>query len=287
MDYLELHQLFLEATNWISEHNLSVERSRLYRYLKELDKLSKWFKAGTLEEHLDPESGHYWRSLLYEALEITEIYKTLREHGSTDMARRLSEVSKGPLFLSEESPSSGSNSARNYQFELLAASRFQKAGFEVVLDDRNDFAISLWGRFLPIECKRLQSIEQVRKRIKEGCVQLKRSWKNLRPNSRLPGILIISIEKVSEQYKYIMISKSGEKAKAALGKKCTDFLLKHIDRVKEKGRKSVGGFIVTLNTMSEIGGLFQYGTFSTASYWADEAVGSELQMKLEGLTKNT
>lgn len=76
------------------------------------------------------------------------------------------------------------------------------------------------------------------------------------------------------------MASSVEKAKQGLGKRCYDFHHKYIDRVKKKALTHVGGLIVSSNTMSEISGYLQYGSFWTASYWADQQVADHIRVSL-------
>lgn len=283
MNFSELSESFEQAVCWFHDTGLSVNRTRVAEYSKELKRLANWHAEGTLARNITTSSAHHWRSILYEAHEIVEIFSAFSSHHSLDFIRRLTEVAKGPLFLADEVPGSAASAARNYQFELLAAARFQKYGFQVFLNDRYDFAIRLDGLTIPFECKRPHAMAQVNKRIKDGCAQLKSARERLPPASRAPGILIFSIEKLNEQFKLLLLSQSAAIAKAALNEKCSQFFHKYQRRVREKGGRHVGGFVVSLNTMSEVAGQINYGTFSVASYWADHPSGHTIRSRLSDL----
>ncbi len=245
-----------------------------------MEKLSKWAEEGSIVKNIETTKTHYWRSILYEALEIIEIYRSLKSNESQDITRRLKQIAKGPMFLADELVTSAPNAPRHYQFELLVASRFMNAELNIFLDEKNDLVIRFANSIIPIECKRPQSFTQVNKNIKKGCAQIKRSFNDLPIGSRFPGILVFGIEKLNNQYKKILVTSSVEKAKRSLDVKCTDFLQRYLKRVQEKGRTHVGGFIVTLNTMSEIAGSLQYGTHLTVSYWADQQVADHIRIHL-------
>jgi hypothetical protein len=284
MKYKELSNLFSQATNWFESEGLSIQRSRISHYKSELEKLSKWAEEESIEKNIETTKVHYWRSILYEALEIVEIYRSLNCNESQDITRRLKQIAKGPVLLADELVASASNAPRNYQFELLVASRFMNAGLNIFLDEKNDLVIRLANGIIPIECKRPQSFTQANKNIRKGCAQIKRSFNDLPIGSRFPGILVFGIEKLNNQYKKILVSSSVEKAKQALDKTCTDFFRRHIKRVQEKGKTHVGGFIVTLNTMSEIDGYLNYGTFLTTSYWANQQVADHINIHLRNIS---
>lgn len=275
--YNEVLNKFTKAIDWIESEGLSVQRSRIYHYKSELGKLSKWETENSVSENVEEKGVPYWQAILYETFEIYEIYHSLKDILSPDIVRRLKRISKGPMFLADERVTSASNAARNYQFELLMASRFKQDGLDVSLDEKDDFVIGFANRSIPIECKRPQSASQVKKRIKEGCEQIKRSFYDLPPESRLPGILIMGIEKLDSQHEKLLVAPSVDNAKKGLGEICFAFRKEYLERVQEKGLLHVGGFIVSSNTMSEIYGRLQYGSFRAAGYWADQQVADHIR----------
>lgn len=275
--YNEVLHKFTKAIDWIEGEGLSVQRSRIYHYKSELEKLSKWETESSVIENVEEKGVPYWQAILYETFEIYEIYHSLKDILSPDIPRRLKQISKGPIFLADELATSSSNAARNYQFELLMASRFKEAGLNISLDEKDDFVIGFANGSIPIECKRPQSASQVNKRIKEGCSQIKQSFYGLPPGSRFPGILVMGIEKLDSQHEKLLVASSVDNAKKALGERCFAFRKKYLERVQEKSLSHVGGFIVSSNTMSEIYGRLQYGSFRASGYWADQQVAEHIR----------
>jgi len=87
----------------------------------------------------------------------------------------------------------------------------------------------------------------------------------------------MGIEKLDSQHEKLLVASSVDNAKKGLGEICFAFRKEYLGRVQEKGLLHVGGFIVSSNTMSEISGRLQYGSFWTAGYWADQQVADHIR----------
>jgi hypothetical protein len=132
-------------------------------------------------------------NVLFESAQWREIYRSLAPRADAAVTEKLRTFVKGPNASSAENVKTSSNDARNVAFELSIAGRLMSSGFEVDFTPRPDLVAFHRGYSVFIECKRLQSGNQLRKRIREAHRALDR---RCREGIASRGLVALSVSKV-------------------------------------------------------------------------------------------
>ena len=125
----------------------------------------------------------------FESYDLVELYKVwgTRAGDFPDLKEKLRGVyKKGPVLSDDEKPSANSNRPRNDSFGLLMAGRFLAAGIPLVevdgiglhgasCDYGSDFTFEFNRKHFSVECKRLQSEDQLEVRAKKARQQIVRT----------------------------------------------------------------------------------------------------------------
>ncbi len=153
---------------------LGIEQGRAAEYIRLLDEFEKG--------HLSGESILAY----YESYEIVELYALWKERvdefpGLKGKIRKV--CKKGPVLRENETTRSSNNRPRNDAFCFLVAGNFLAADISVVnvdgiasrhaiCESNADFTFRWEGNYFDVECKRLQSENQLLKRAEEARDQI-------------------------------------------------------------------------------------------------------------------
>lgn len=166
-----LHKLE-EACKW-----LNIEQGRAADYRRLLDEFERGSRSG---EHILA----YYES--YEIVELFDLWER-RVDEFPGLKKKIRKVcKKGPVLREDETMSALSNRPRNDAFCFLAAGKFLAADISVVRVDgiasrqatfksNADFTFRWEENYVDVECKRLQSENQLLKRAEEARDQSTRS----------------------------------------------------------------------------------------------------------------
>jgi len=167
--FSDVESQFETALAWLSEHKVNFDPTRLGHYRVLVSDLVKRHTASDfthIEQHEDDFYG-----VLFEAHEIIEIHRGLRDLHVPGLPQRLKMLAEGPKRRQDEAASRASIIGRNTAFELLVASRYGAGGLEPDLSRIGDVGLSISGKFVVTECKRPSSrkkiLENFQKAIKQ------------------------------------------------------------------------------------------------------------------------
>jgi len=191
-----INEQYKEAISWLEKIGIKVGKNRINSYSKYLDNLIYQFKNGNNDtlNKLFPESVNTF----YEVNAITSIYNALREINNKDIEGIKSKLQKavcGPEIETDETDKN--NTARNYLFEVLVSSKMHNPSKGVFVDflSKTDCAVSFLHKSYLIECKRIQSKEQISKNVRKAGNQLEKALKNkIGSNNR--GIIALDVSKI-------------------------------------------------------------------------------------------
>jgi hypothetical protein len=186
------------ALNWLNDLGIDHSKTRIGNYRRNLDQLEK---LDISKAHL---SGDTFDTAV-EAADLVIIHKALGKRQDEVLRRRLKEFVKGPVHSRDEKPQAGSTyKARSTGLELLIASHFAMAGFDVSFDTISDVVVSDKRTVFHIECKRPSKIENVEDCIGEAYSQLKTRYDSYKGIIPQRGFAVVSITKCmnpeNEQY---------------------------------------------------------------------------------------
>lgn len=164
--------------NLIESFDISTLNTRLDRYarfLKEADTkgIETVDASSIFKNSVDSRFKSSYDWLLYVFREVHElmwIIKGLQNHPPLGVKEKLEVIVGGRDFASLDKDSS----SRDAQFELRIASYFCQSGFEVDMSTETDIIAKTDQFQFLIECKRISSEKQLRKRLSEARNQLRK-----------------------------------------------------------------------------------------------------------------
>ncbi|HCN01748.1 MULTISPECIES: hypothetical protein [Pantoea] len=153
------HKDYWHAIEWLKSQGLNVNNSRYVSIMRDLGEFSV---------------GEYSSELIWGMSEVDTLYRVyldILRHGYFD-SESLRKLLNGSKFLNDEKLG-GSENSRNYLFELIIAGVFAKSGAKIDFNTIADFGFKLPRESTGyVECKRIASHAQLKKRIIEAYEQI-------------------------------------------------------------------------------------------------------------------
>lgn len=199
--------IFKKAIDLFEEYGIKVESSRIDKYEKDLSIIVKTFpfNSATKVELSEKLKSH--SNTLYEVSQINFIYESLSKIKDQNLIKQLKKIIKGPVSYQEESIKTSSNEARNFQFELYILSALMNSGIlEYKQIGNHDISFEYKNKIIIIECKRVQSTQQIRNRIKEAGKQIQKS----NTLKLINGIVALDISKIINPNFDILVASNKE-----------------------------------------------------------------------------
>jgi hypothetical protein len=167
----------------------------------EAGRVGAYFRAATRQlEGVNGDGRSEYDAVFQEALEIVEIYRSLRDSKYCDFLReRLRRIVGGPLRITDEKVNEKNNwssfAARNFAFELEILGQFVAHGVELAPRIDADVPAVLDGRTVVFECKRPIGETSCEKNLKIAQKQLERLYA---ADKSIRGIVAIDLTKVGQ-----------------------------------------------------------------------------------------
>jgi hypothetical protein len=203
--------------------------------------LAEHFRRGTLDTAVFKRDFAHQVTALSEATEIMRIHKGLASLYSSGLRDKLQTVLSGK----DGRPSPADfDPSRDTAFELLLASRCQGAGLRVEIGIGADLIIPLDGAEVFVECKRLKSPDNVRKRIKQGLKQLHRRYESATAPLAARGILALSITDLANPEHGLITGNSPEDVSEKVHRHVYGFILRQQFLWQHtQDRRTIGAFV--------------------------------------------
>lgn len=204
--YESVYKSIDNATSWLSEHGLKIDRTRIGEYRRVFKKFLQKYKSGNFSEDEQKVFFGTYVNLVYEIQEFVHIYEGLSKIHNSDLSERLKMFIKGPAIVTAENPDKSTNLGRNIAFELLIASKLHSSGFVIDFGTEADLSfIHNHNRYF-VECKRPQYKHQINSNIKGAFRQLKKRYKEYHGKRNVFGIMALSVSKVINPDLDILVS---------------------------------------------------------------------------------
>lgn len=183
----KVHRDYAEACEWISEFGVDYKKTRFGSYERDIEAFINAEKD--VDGGGEPEDliRKYLNAHL-EAIELIRIKEAFNGSDMDQLTENIKKIRSGQRFRNAIKE----DQSRNFAFELGIASRFVKAGYEVDLGSESDVVVNIEGRKLYVECKRLKSYPQLKKRIIKASDQLKKRIEKDK-SSKSRGLIAINI----------------------------------------------------------------------------------------------
>ncbi len=185
-----------EAACWLNSLGLNHNKNRVGRYTRDIKLLANAFINNKLNELINETNFNRLCNSLFEATELSIIYKGLKNIKDDNFLEKLRMFIKGPIYRLDEKLSSGSHTARDIGFELNIASHFAATKFNLDFTTNADLLIHDDQRYLFIECKRPSSLKNIDKCIHDAHKQLTRRFNRFNLPDKTYGIVVLSLSKL-------------------------------------------------------------------------------------------
>ncbi len=167
---------FDDAITKLKTLGLRISATRIARYRRIIAEAVAAERRGDVRHQLSPS----FINAIVEASEIIDIASLRMDFLTSDAAKeKLLRISSGPEVMAPD----GHDPARDYGFELSTAAKAYSNDCFVGFPSTGDLVVLPGSR--PVECKRLSSVGQFERRLREARDQLDRRFRNGEP----PGII--------------------------------------------------------------------------------------------------
>lgn len=156
------------AIHWFEEQGLNVAPTRVAKYKKHLAKVlvtESPFEKGNDFEH--------YILMAKEIDELLKVFNVFKNHPNEALVDKYKKIISGKL-LRKYVEAEDDDKSRDYLHELFVAAGLLVSGKKVDITGVCDVVAYDKGQEIYIECKRIKSISQLEKRVKEADAQIKK-----------------------------------------------------------------------------------------------------------------
>lgn len=217
-----ISEQYSAATAWMKGIGVKIGPGRTSHYEKIVGYWKDAHKTATAEEgkKIFPD----FVSSMFEIYDFVSIYKAFNEvpnNQLTQLTQKLQKAVNGPINAVEETPDS--TTARNFLFEATVAARANRPdkGITAILDAKSDTGISIDGKKIWVECKRITSTSKIESNARSASSQLEDILKN-QVGSGHRGIVALDVSKILNSGDKIFVSENDSA------------LLNSVDRIMDK-----------------------------------------------------
>ena len=160
--YEAVFEQYSAAMRWMVELGIKLTLGRTSHYEKIVGHWKDAYKTATADEgrQIFPD----FVSSMFEVFDFVSIYKAFKDvpaHQLSSIIEKLQKGVNGPINAADET--ADSTAARNFLFEAAVAAKAHRPdkGIEAILDASSDTGISLNGKKIWVECKRVTTIARI------------------------------------------------------------------------------------------------------------------------------
>lgn len=166
--FTDILQKYDEVCKWFNNLGFTYSKTRYGAYKKHFDAFLELSNGNKISEKLLPQT-HSFDNTYIEVHEIIRVHNALKDLSESEFIKQIKDVLSGREFRGN----SDKDYARDFLFELLVASQFIRAGYDVTLTSDCDIIVTYdSATTLFIECKRIISKKGLQKNIKKARQQL-------------------------------------------------------------------------------------------------------------------
>jgi hypothetical protein len=226
-----------DAMEWLNSLGITPNNGRFCLYNKALCELFSNYKESKTNGFNNlPKMVN----AIYEVFDLIEIHKGLSNITQKEISKLAKFYQKGVEEYTNEKTKNSGNKARNTAFELLVSSKLHISSIDVNLTTISDISSQFENNHLLIECKRLQSENNIQKNIKDAKYQLKNKIHNP-TKSRTCGIIALDFTKLLNPNFDLLVTKNDQATQKCLDEK-TDYFVENYQKYwnKNLGRNVLG-----------------------------------------------
>jgi hypothetical protein len=232
---------------------IKVNPGRTSHYEKIVGRWKDAYKTATADERrqIFPD----FVSSMFEVFDFVSIYKAFKDvpaHQLTAVIEKLQKGVNGPINAADET--ADSTAARNFLFEAAVAAKAHRPdkGIEAILDARSDTGISLNGKKIWVECKRVTTIARVESNARKASSQLETVLRE-QVGSGHRGIVALDVSKILNRGDKIFVTRNDNELSVSVDRTMDQFIEEHSpiwQRVYQRRHKKIIGTIIRFSFMA-------------------------------------
>lgn len=230
-NYSDFAAKYNKAYEWFNSFGFKTPATRLGKYKKHIDELSKLYESKSLSTANFNAAFSDYIVAISETSELLRVYSGLSNIQEEELKSYIKFVLSGK---SERPDPNEFDPARDIAFELLVISLFRRAGFDVYFKGDADLIIWGEGQEFFIECKRLKSKKQIKRHIRKALKQLHKRYKTSQAPSLTRGLICLSITDLVNRDHGILEGDTPD----ALGKMASKYVDFFISRYKHHWQRT-------------------------------------------------
>jgi len=251
--YEAVFEQYSAAMRWMAGLGIKLSPGRTSHYEKVVGHWKDAYKTATADEgrKIFPD----FVSSMFEVFDFVSIYKAFEgvpAQQLTSVVQKLQKGVNGPVNAVDETPDS--TAARNFLFEAAVAAKAHRPdkGIEAILDARSDTGISLNGKKLWVECKRVTTVKRIESNARKASSQLETILVG-EVGSGHRGIVALDVSKILNRGDKIFVTRNDNELLASVDRIMDQFIQEHShiwQRVYERRHKKIVGTIIRFSFMA-------------------------------------
>jgi hypothetical protein len=251
--YEAIFEQYSAAMRWMAGLGIKLNPGRTSHYERTIGHWKDAYKTATADEgqHIFPD----FVSSMFEVFDFVSIYKAFEgvpAHQLTSVIEKLKKSVNGPINAADETPDS--TAARNFLFEAAVAAKAHRPdrGIEAILDARSDTGISLNGKKIWVECKRVTTVDRIESNARKASSQLETILAR-EVGSGDRGIVALDVSKILNRGDKIFVTRNDDELLASVDRIMDRFIKEHShvwQRLYERRHKKIIGTIIRFSFMA-------------------------------------
>ena len=251
--YEAVFEQYSAAMRWMAGLGIKLSPGRTSHYEKIVGHWKNAYKTATADKgrQIFPD----FVSSMFEVFDFVSIYKAFEgvpAHQLTSVIEKLQKGVNGPINAADETRDS--TAARNFLFEAAVAAKAHRPdkGIETILDARSDTDISLNGKKIWVECKRVTTVDKIESNARKASSQLETILAG-EVGSGHRGIVALDVSKIWNRGDKIFVTRNDNELLASVDRIMDQFIEEHShiwQRVYERRHKKIIGTIIRFSFMA-------------------------------------
>lgn len=251
--YEAIFDQYSATMRWMAGLGVKLDPGRTCHYERTVGHWKDTYKTATADEgrQIFPD----FVGSMFELFDFVSIYKAFQgipAHQLTSLIEKLQRAVNGPINAADETPDS--TAARNFLFEAAVAAKAHRPekGIEAILDATSDTGVSINGKRLWIECKRITTLERIEPNVRKASRQLEEILER-EPGSGRLGIVALDVSKIFNRGDRIFVARNDSELLASVDRIMDKFIWEHSriwQRVYERRHRRIIGTIIRLSFMA-------------------------------------
>jgi len=251
--YEAVFEQYSAAMRWMAGLGIKLSLGRTCHYEQVVGHWKDTYKTATADEgrRIFPD----FVSSMFEVFDFVSIYNAFEGVPAQQLASVVQKLQKGvngPVNAADETPDS--TAARNFLFEAAVAAKAHRPdqGIEAILDARSDTGISLNGKKLWVECKRVTTVDGIERNARKASSQLETILVG-EVGSGHRGIVALDVSKILNRGDQIFVTQNDNELVASVDRIMDQFIQEHShiwERVYERRHKKIVGTIIRFSFMA-------------------------------------